>query len=169
MLGGHTALLVDVFTGEPYLNASPISLARLVRFKFPADWVEPEPGEVNSSKDSFLCCRVGDFVCVSPRTSQFSRVHVAKVEKMFFDQQQIEVSLYWVPPESRLGPWQRRRWKLWDENGIVRKEIISPSEFVCHVVLVEDALSQESLERLTAHGVPATHQPRRDSTLPPRR
>jgi hypothetical protein len=165
----HTAVLADVFTGEPYMHNTPISVARLVLFKFPSDWAEPEPNEVGSSHDSFMSCRVGEFVCVAPRTSQFSRVHVARVEKMFRDQEQIEVALYWVPPECRTGPWQRRQWKLWDEGGIVRREVISANEFVCKVFLQEGALTQGSLEVLTANGVPATTQPRRDSTLPPRR
>lgn len=94
---------------------------------------------------------------------------MARVERVFHDQQQIEVTLYWVPPNARTGPWQRRTWKIWDDNGVVKKEVVSKEEFVCVVELCNEALTQESLERLTARGVPATLQPRRDATLPPRR
>ena len=81
----------------------------------------------------------------------------------------MEVTLFWVPPESRGGPWQKRQWKEWEENGVVRKEVISPSEFICPVELQERALTTASLELLTLHGIPATTMPRRDSTLPAKR
>ena len=91
------------------------------------------------------------------------------VERVFSGADLAEVTLFWVPPGNRSGPWQARRWSIWSENGQPKREVISAEELVCKVELAGDALTQESLERLTTCGVPATGQPRRDSTLPPRR
>ena len=164
----HTALLTDTLTGEPIFDGRPVSVARLIRFHFPVDWGGPEAAEVSPEQNRVRELRRGSFCAVSPRTSQYSRIHVARVERIFVDQNQAEVTLFWVPPGCRTGPWQARRWGIWhDDDGVARKEIISEDELICPVELNEDALTQESLERLTLNGVPASHQPRRDSTLPP--
>ena len=110
------------------------------------------------------------YIAVAPKTSQFSRIYVALVNRVYRDQQQVDVTLLWVPPGQRTGPWQARQWSIWtDEHGQPRKEVVSHGEIVCVVELCDSALTHESLERLTLHGVPASEQPRRDSTLPARR
>ena len=49
-----------------------------------------------------------------------------------------------------------------------RKEVVTKDEIICQFALKDGALIQASLEKLTLHGVPATGQPRRGATLPPR-
>jgi len=166
---GHTAHLIDPLSGEPAVDGKPVALGRLLRFKFPSSWAGPEVQDMQEGAKSIEQLRVGDLVCVSPRTSQFKRIHVARVDRTFPAQGLAEVTLYWVPPGNRLGPWQARRWAVWDEKGTIKREVIEQSELLCKVELVHDALTPESLERLTACGIPATQQPRRDSALPSRR
>ena len=91
------------------------------------------------------------------------------MERVFQGQEQAEVTLYWVPPGKRSGPWQARTWYPWaDELGAVRREVVTQDEFVCIVQLQNDALTPESLEQLTLHGINASATPHRDSSLPPR-
>ena len=105
----------------------------------------------------------------APKTSQFSRIHVARIERVFIDQRMAEVTLFWASPGSRTGPWQARVWGIMlDEDGSPHREVITADELVCRVVLSHGALTQSSIEELCRLGVPALTQPRRDSTLPPR-
>ena len=165
----HTAVLIDTLTGAPVLDGRPVSVSRLIRFNFPVDWAGADAIELSQNQKSLETLRSRMFVCVSPRTSQYHRVHVARVERVFREQQQAEVTLFWVPPGHRTGPWQARKWAVWtDDCGTDRKEVVSADELVCVVELVGDALTQESLERLALCGVPASGQPHRDASLPPR-
>jgi transposase InsO family protein len=165
----HTALLLDSLTGETAFDNKAVSVARLIRFNFPIDYATPDLSELRQVKLDFDRIKVGSFVCVAPNSSQFHRIHVARVERCFREQGMLECVLFHVLPNHRTGPWAARRWGIWtDEKGLLRKEVITEAEFICSVELVEDALTQESLEALTACGVPASHQPRRDSTLPSR-
>ena len=165
----HTAILVDTLTNEPILDGKPLSVARLIRFEFPQDWAGAEAVELNTDTSQLSKVRRGDFVCVSPRTLQYHRTYVAHLEGVFQGQQQLEVTLFWVPPTERCGPWKARRWQIWsDEAGNPRKEIITPEEFVCIVKLHNEALTHDSLGTLTMHGILASATPHRDASLPAR-
>ena len=165
----HTAILVDTLTNEPILDGKPLSVARLIRFEFPQEWAGAEAVELDNDTSQLSKVRRGDFVCVAPRTSQYHRTYVAHVERVFQGQQQLEVTLYWVPPAERCGPWKARRWQIWsDEAGNPRKEIITCEEFICIVTLQNNALTHDSLEALTLHGILASGTPHRDASLPAR-
>ena len=80
-----------------------------------------------------------------------------------------EVVLYHVGSLNRVGPWQRRPWTVMtDEDGRVRKCVLSYSEILCKVHLQNSVLTQESLETLARIGIDTGSMPSRDSTLPPR-
>ena len=88
---------------------------------------------------------------------------------MFFPAQELaEVTLLWVAPGCRVGPWQARKWTVCAENGVPKREVISAEGFIFTVTLTNDALTQDSLDNLQLHGVPAGVQPRRDASLPQR-
>ena len=168
VLSAHTVILADPMSGEPIQGGRPLSVSRLIRFKFPTDWAGPEAVEVENEPDTMETYRRGMFLCVSSQSSQYRRVYVARVEAIFAAQGQAEVALYWVPPKGRSGPWQARIWTPWlDDLGVPKKEVVTKDEIICQVELKDGALTQASLEKLTLHGVPATGQPRRDATLPP--
>ena len=77
--------------------------------------------------------------------------------------------VFHAPPGHRPGPCQARRWGIWADNGgKARKEVISQDELICVVGLQNEALTKDSLATLAARGVPATDQPGRDSTRPPK-
>ena len=169
VLSAHTVILADPMSGEPIQGGRPLSVSRPIRFKFPTDWAGPEAVEVENEPDTMETYRRGMFLCVSSQSSQYRRVYVARVEAIFAAQGQAEVALYWVPPKGRSGPWQARIWTPWlDDSGVPEKEVVTKDEIICQVELKDGALTQASLEKLTLHGVPATGQPRRDATLPPR-
>ena len=165
----HTALLTDPLSGEPAAEGKPVSVARLIRFRFPSDWAGPDQHELALDAGFVSKLRPGCMICVQPKTSQFDRIHVARVEKVFADQGLAEVTIFWVAPGDRTGPWQARKWSVWADEGVVKKEVVTQQEYVCQVELQNGALTQASLESLIHCGVPASSQPRRDSTLPPRR
>ena len=108
----HTAVLEDPLTREPYRKGLPISMGRLVRFRFPLAWAEPLAEEIEGQDDIFHNIKVGEFVACEPKTSQYHRVHVARVERIWYEEKQAEVTLYHVAPGGRTGPWQRRRWEV---------------------------------------------------------
>ena len=166
----HTAVLKEPLTGELFMKGRPVSVARLVRFEFPADWSGPEAAELEGKGELLNTLCVGDLVACEPRTSQFHRIHGARVERIFRSERQIEVVLFHVPPGSRTGPWQRRRWEVWlTDDGNIRKEVVTEHELLCQVHLQEGALTTDALESLAGCGVDVGTQPRRDHTLPPRR
>ena len=90
------------------------------------------------------------------------------MDRPFWEQGLVQVTLYHIPPTARFGPWQRRPWEVWQEDGRDRSELLAASEVVCKVELTNSALTQDSLERLAAFGIDTGTQPSRDSTLPPR-
>ena len=149
------------------MHGQPVSVARLIRFHFPAEWAGPEVQELTYTEFNISNLRVGQFVAVQLHTAAVPRVYIGRVTTIFSGQDQVEVILMRVPPEARSGPWQARRWSVWTDDGVTpKKEVISAAELVCVVDLVNGALTQDSLERLQLCGVPAGVQPWRDSTLP---
>ena len=164
---GHTAQLIEPLSGEPALQGKPVALSRLLKFHFPASWAGPEHQDIEVNKCIISELKVGCFVCVSPRTSTFSRIYVSRVERTFPGQDMAEVTLYWVPPGNRCGPWQARVWEVWQDKGVVKKEVVGANEILCIVQLQNGALTPSSLEALAVCGVPTAQQPRLDSTLPP--
>jgi len=79
----HTVLLRDTLTGEPAFGGKPISCARVIRFRFPSDWSGPEPWGPEERGNVFGHDEKGMFIACAPKTSQFHRIHVARVEKVF--------------------------------------------------------------------------------------
>jgi hypothetical protein len=121
------------------------------------------------SKNIIDTLKMGDMIAVEPRTSSCRHVHVARVDRVFPNQGQFEVILFEVPSTQRFGPWQKRTWAVWlDDRNLPRKGIVVAEEVLCHVKLLEQALDQESLERLAVLGVQTGAQPRRDKALPAR-
>ena len=78
------------------------------------------------------------------------------------------MTLFEVPLGSRLGPWTRRPWavKLDRTTNAVIKQVFANSEILCLVELRLGALTQRSLELLSAAGVDVSPVPTLDSTLP---
>ena len=137
---------------EPILDGKPLSVARLIRSEFPQEWAGAEAVELDTDNSQLAQVRRGHFRCVAPRTSQYHRTYVAHVERVFQGQQALEVTLYWVPPSERSGPWTARRWHTWsDEASNPRKEIITCEEFVCTVSSHNDALTHDGLGALALH------------------
>ena len=165
----HTVVLADPHSGDLYLNGRPQSVTRIVRFDFPVEYATNELVGLKAPEEVVLSLKLGDFVAVAPKTSQYHRIHVGRVERTYPEQQLAEVALYHVPSSYRFGPWENRHWELWtDSSGALKRETVTSSEVICLVNLVEGALSQESLEKLTAAGIPTGRMPGRDHTLPPR-
>ena len=162
----HTVILTDTLTGEPAFFGKPVAVSRIIRFHFPSGWAGPEPFTAEEKETAFNGLSIGSFIAMSFR----DRVHVARVERVYDGQALCDVTVHHIAPECRTGPWQARRWSIMtDDAGAPKREVISPSEFLCSVTLVGGALSQDSLERLVAAGVPASNQPRRDGALPRKR
>ena len=162
----HTVILIDTLTGEPAFLGKAVAVSRIIRFHFPADWAGPEAFTAEEKQTAFDGLSPGTYIACSCQ----DRVHVARVERVFADQALCDITLHIIAPECRTGPWQARRWSIWtDDSGSPKREVISPSEFLCSVTLTGGALSLDSLERLVAAGVPASAQPRRDAALPRRK
>ena len=169
----HTAVLEDPTTLETYHHGQPISVARLVRFQFPAEWNGPEltPEDAAANCDLVSKLRVGSFVAVEPDLPGCrQRIFIGRVERTFPAERLAELSLLRTSNSSQAGPWQRRRWDLWmQEDGKVRKELVPEQEMLCEVTLKDQALTAEGLELLAVFGVDVGTQPHRDKSLPPRR
>jgi hypothetical protein len=154
---------------ELFMRGRPQSVARIVKFNFPLEYATPDLDEVPSGSELMASLKKGDMIAVEPRTSQFKRIHVARVERTFIDQLVAEVLLYHIPKTARYGPWEKRTWEVWlNDNAEPRREVITQSEIVCRVTLVEHALDRTSLAALAIHGIDTGRQPRRDHSLPPR-
>jgi len=168
----HTAVLEDPTTLETYHHGQPISISRLVRFQFPAEWAGPEltPEDAAANQDLVSKLRVGSFVAVEPDLPGYrGRIFLGRVERTWPAERLAELSLLRTS-NSQAGPWQRRRWDLWmQEDGKARKELIPEQEMLCEVKLRDQALTEESLDHLAVFGIDVGTQPRRDKTLPPRR
>ena len=52
-----------------------------------------------------------DLFAVEPKTSQYGRIYVTRVERVFRSRAMLEVTLYHVAPDSRFGPWALRCWE----------------------------------------------------------
>ena len=162
-VSGHTAQLVDPTAGEP---AGPaVSLARPIRFHFPAGWAGPDAREVESRDATFDALRVGSFIVVAPNSRKYCRAHVAPEERIFREQRQSEVQLFWAAPGHCTGPWTARRWSAWTgADGVPVREVVGQDEILEVVTLQEMALTSDSLERLALRGLPMG-QPRRDAAM----
>ena len=137
-----------------------MSIARLVRFHYPAECAYPTPEEM---EDGSITDRLehGDFVALSYK----KRVHVACVDRIFREQAQIRAVIHEVPSDCRFGPWSRRRWEVRSVDGQPVIEIVPFSEIICRVNLVNGALDQDSLERLAARGLNTGAVPTRDKAI----
>ena len=124
----HTVVLGDPMTNEPLYDGRPQSVARLIRFNFPPSWAGSDAAAdiERTSEALVMSLVVGDFIACSPKTSQFQQVHVARVERNYPAQNQLGVTLYWIAPGMRNGPWRARRWSIWcDTNGRPFYEVVT--------------------------------------------
>ena len=81
----------------------------------------------------------------------------------------LEVDIYEVPKTQRYGPWNRRVWQVrTDATNVVTRVIVPDTELLSEVTLVEGALSEMSLERLSRIGVDVGSMPHRDKAIPAR-
>ena len=152
IVDSHNVILEDCFTGEAYLQARPISVTRLIRFNFPPEFIDTAIDEVQTTIDP----QVGSMVAVEFRQFASARpqIFVAKVERVFPANRQLEATLYQIPPSDRYGPWSRRKWAIWDTPGGPRKEVFGFDELLCTVEISSDgSLAPSSLERLAFAGV----------------
>ena len=162
----HTAILEDPLSGELYLHGRAVAVSRLVRFKYPSDWVN-EVGPAAPQQHEINQFRLGDHVAIEPHAHK-GRVHIALVDTVYQDQGLLEVHLMHVPPDSRFGPWQRRPWTFWPtKEGHPKVEVVPVSEVLCKVTLQERALDLASLTTLAHLGVDVGSTPHRDRSLPP--
>ena len=107
-------------------------------------------------------------VACEPQVLQNKRVFVARVDRVHPGQSLVNVTLYKVPEKVRFGPWQRRPWEIWQEDGRAKTELVTFREVICKVFLKDRALTLESLEELGRLGVDTGTMPTRDATLPSR-
>ena len=101
----HTAILEDSLSGEPLTGGRAVTVTRLVKFSFPQQWSGPESAELARGEGLVESLRPSDLIAVGVNTYQKSRVHVARVERTFPHQGQVEVVLYHVPKGEWFGPW----------------------------------------------------------------
>ena len=117
---------------------------------------------MNTDTSAFLGTLVpGSMIAVRHKQN----VHVAKVERIFRDQELVEVTLYHVPNKQRFGPWERRPWEITNRAGSPI-EVIPAAEIISRVTLQEGALTQASLEVLASSGVQVGIAPRAWASLP---
>ena len=162
---GHTCSLVDAVSRLPFQNGQRISLARLIAFKYPPEFLGPEAVDPPSGL-TVEALRPNDMVAVEIRVKPKPRVHVARVVRTFVANAFAEVELWSVGTTERYGPWSRRRWSVMqDEGGAHRYEIVPEAEILCRVDLQEKALSSESIEKLALLGVPVSLMPGRDAAI----
>ena len=148
----HTARLADALTAEPYQHGKPVSVARLVKYSFPADHSLPLTEQVDvSGADKLASLRLGSMVAVNFE----GRVHVAKVDRILPEDESIVVVIYEVPRDNRFGPWSRRIWSPLVRKSETVKELIYMKDVLTLVTLTENALSADSLEALAALGIGA--------------
>ena len=150
----HNVMLEDILTGEAYLNGRPISVTRLIRFDFPPEYATPQPDELPAEVHSNL--KIGDMIAVEYKAFASSRpqINVARVDKIFPHNDQVEVTLFQIPLMDRYGPWDRRKWVVWSVDNVPKREVFSLSEVLMQVDLDGDgSLSAASLEKLATSGV----------------
>ena len=100
----HTVILIDALSGEPVFDGRPVSVTRLIRFYFPAAHAIPDVDEVSQLHHHIDGIRVGMFLAVSPRTSQFHRVYISLVTRVFRDQNQVMSSCTGYLSETAQDP-----------------------------------------------------------------
>ena len=159
----HSAVLVDPLTNEPIDNGKLVSIARLIRFDYPADSVTMDVTEVPSRKDTIQNLKVGEYVAVELAKS---RVNVARVMKTFREQGQAEVMVLEIATTDRFGPWTRRKWTTQNITpGVPRIEVVTEAEVLCTVELRNDALTEQSVVRLATLGIASGATPSRDKSI----
>jgi len=156
VLGTHTCQLVNALTGEPFLEGQRVSVARLIRFHYPADLVS-----TNVDPPAKSDIRTGALVAFP----LWNHVYLGTVLRHFTGDQ-LELLVLHVAESERHGPWLRRRWsyKL-KPDGTSVKEIVPLQDIICVVELIEDALTPASLEKLAQLDI-ARDMPRLDKALP---
>ena len=166
VLDPHGVVLEDPLTGEAACRGVRVATARLIKYDFPQEWAAIDLQEDMAPQHEVA---VGTLVAVRSAIGRNApRVHVGRVERFFPAQNQLEVTLFEVPRGSRLGPWTRRPWtvKLDLHTRAVIKQVFAMDEVLAVVELIEGALTQRSLELLSAVGVDVSPVPTLDATLP---
>ena len=127
------------------------------------DYATWTPAEEASRQEIIRSLKVGDLVAIELAKS---RVNIARVMKTFREQGQAEVCVLEVSSKERFGPWTRRKWATQNVTpGVPRIEVITESEILCTVELRDDALTEQSVERLASLGIAAGAVPTRDKSI----
>ena len=159
----HTCTLLDAVSQTPYMQGSAISLARLIRYNYPVEFVGESADDPPNLSFCFDELRSGDFVAVKVQR----RVFVGKIARLFFTSKLVQIELWEVDSNERFGPWARRKWVPYlDGAGAQHVDIFHESDLVCVVTLSNQALTEKSLEDLAVLGVPVGVQPTRDKSMP---
>ena len=167
VLDHHLCTLKDAVSHEPFMDNQHISLARLIRFKYPVDCVGVESADPPLGL-TLSDLKKDDMVAVERRVGPKPQVHVARIVRTFVGNGYANVEIWAVGQADRFGPWSRRQWSvLADELG-AKYEVIPESEILCKVNLVENALDAPSLEKLALLGVPVSGAVKHDAAIPGR-
>ena len=145
----HLVQLADVLTGTLVQRGKPISKARIILFHYLGDLAKEDLTEEDMTHDY----QIGNMVAAEIKIAGQQRVCVCRVEKLFEVGAQAELTVFEVPNRERYGPWVRRPWHVRMVNEAVHREQVPLSEIICPVDLREQALTADSVEQLSKHGV----------------
>jgi hypothetical protein len=136
----HAVRLSDCVTGESVMNGKRVGVGRLICFAYPPQCLEVD-AEVNVPSISYA---LGDSVIIHFET----RLHVAKIVKVYEVGEQCEVQVFEVPSGERYGPWNRRPLHPRDAAPIV----IAMSDVIQKVPFTGKALTSRSIDKLATAG-----------------
>jgi hypothetical protein len=164
----HTCSLSHALSGLAYMHGQRISLARLIKFDFPSQYIQSDITP-DQALVPVMSLTPGEFVALELNLVGVPRIYIGRVIRTFPANAQLEVEIWHVSSSQRFGPWTRRPWSpMLNQDHSVRREVVTEAELLCRAVLVDHALDQSTLEALAHLGVPVEHVPHRDSVMPPR-
>ena len=170
LLGNSRVMLEDALTGDPYQIHRPVTVDRLVRFSFPGQYADPDPGEIASAVPEHLHA-IGTHIAVELVVEyRRPRVYIARIERVHTSSELYDCQVLVVPKDQRYGPRSRHPWYSWVEGVVSRRELIAHAGVITTVELTsEHALTESSLEKLVAAHVPLGAVPHQEMSLPSRR
>ena len=100
-------MLEDPLSGELFQHGGRASVARLVRFLLPQEWVGPEAEPTPADPDLLGTLQLGDTIVVETRTLQYTRACSQSRTDFRRGRHGRGCALH-IPVGSRFGPWQRQ-------------------------------------------------------------